>query len=84
MQDPEYSDETNEKMWDRLEDALADLTEKLRENGYEDFEKKLTDEFIVNQVDWEWIVRIAESALYGRDATFLTRVKNKAVPWLNW
>ena len=84
MQDPEYSDETNEKMWDRLEDALADLTEKLRENGYEDFEHKLTDEFIVNQVDWEWIVCIAESALYGRDATFLTRVKNKAVPWLNW
>lgn len=82
LQDPE--NDYGEAMVDRLDDALADLTEKLRENGYEDFEKKLTDEFIVNRVDWEWIIRIAESVLFARDATFLTRVKNKAVPWLNW
>lgn len=84
LQHLEHNDESGEKMFDRLEDALADLTEKLRENGYEDFEKHLTDEFILNQVDWEWIVRIAESVLYARDAPFLTRVKNDATAWLNW
>ena len=84
LRDPEHNDESGEKMYDRLEEALADLTEDLKENGYEDFKKQLLDEFIDNQVNWEWIVRIAESVLYARDATFLTRVKNKAVPWLNW
>lgn len=83
FQDPEFNVE-DEAMYDRLDDALADLTEQLVENGYEDFRNKLSDGFILNRVDWEWIIRIAEAVLYARNPFLPTRVKNTVDTWLNW